>query len=162
MSHSRTFALFVPIVIAMVICDRLAKGWAVEHLRQGVTGPDFGLVDFTLVHNAGAAFGMGQGSGIIFIAIALVITVAVIVWLAVGKHHGVLGVAGLALVVAGGIGNCIDRLTTGYVVDFIRFTFIDFPVFNVADICVTCGVVLFLIAVVRAEFAPGAHAKEKR
>lgn len=148
----------------MVICDRLAKGWAVEHLRQGVAGPDFGLVDFTLVHNMGAAFGMGQGSGIIFIAIALVITIAVIVLLAVGKHHDALGVTGLALVVAGGIGNCIDRLTTGYVVDFIRFTFIDFPVFNVADICVTCGVVLFLIALIRIEFAPGAHAKtgEKR
>lgn len=50
--------------------------------------------------------------------------------------------------VAGGIGNCIDRLTTGYVVDFIRFTFVDFPVFNVADICVTCGVILFLVAII--------------
>ena len=68
-------------------------------------------------------------------------------------------VVSLALVVAGGIGNCIDRLTTGYVVDFIRLTFIDFPVFNVADICVTCGVVLFLIALIRIEFASGADAK---
>ena len=46
----------------MVILDRLAKGWAVDHLRQGVTGPEFGLVDLTLVHNKGAAFGMGQGA----------------------------------------------------------------------------------------------------
>ena len=137
----------------MVIFDRLAKGWAVDHLRQGITGPDFGLVDFTLVHNMGAAFGMGQGAGIVFVA------VAVVVWLVVGKRHGALEVVSLALVVAGGIGNCIDRLTTGYVVDFIRLTFIDFPVFNVADICVTCGVVLFLIALIRIEFASGADAK---
>lgn len=146
----------------MVIVDRLAKGWAVDHLRQGVTGPDFGLVDLTLVHNRGAAFGMGQGSGVIFITIALVIIVAVIVWLAVGKRHVALEVISLALVAAGGIGNCIDRLTTGYVVDFIRFTFVDFPVFNVADICVTCGVALFLIAVIRAEFGSDAQAKERR
>lgn len=148
MSRKRTFFLFIPIVIAMVIVDRLAKAWAVGHLRRGVTGPDFGLVDFTLVHNTGAAFGMGQGGGIVFVAIAAVITVAVIAWLAIGKRHSALEVTALALVVAGGIGNCIDRLTTGYVVDFIRFTFIDFPVFNVADICVTCGVILFLIAVI--------------
>lgn len=159
MSRSKTFAVFVPIVIAMVIFDRLAKGWAVDHLRQGITGPDFGLVDFTLVHNMGAAFGMGQGAGIVFVALAIVICIAVVVWLLVGKRHGALEVVSLALVVAGGIGNCIDRLTTGYVVDFIRFTLIDFPVFNIADICVTCGVVLFLIALIRIEFAPGAHAK---
>lgn len=146
----------------MVIVDRLAKGWAVDHLRQGVTGPDFGLVDLTLVHNRGAAFGMGQGSGVIFITIAFVIIVAVIVWLAVGKRHGALEVISLALVATGGIGNCIDRLTTGYVVDFIRFTFVDFPVFNVADICVTCGVALFLIAVIRAEFGSDAQTKERR
>lgn len=158
MSRKTTFALFVPIVIAMVIVDRLAKSWAVDHLHQGAAGPDFGLVDLTLVHNTGAAFGMGQGSGVVFVAIAVAITIAVVVWLAVGKRHGALEVTALALVVAGGIGNCIDRLTTGYVVDFIRFTFIDFPVFNVADICVTCGVVLFLIAVVRTEFMSGSRA----
>lgn len=148
MSRKRTFVLFIPIVIAMAALDRLAKVWAVDHLRQGAAGPDFGLVDLTLVHNAGAAFGMGQGSGTIFIAIAIVICAAVIIWLVVGKRHNALEITALALVVAGGIGNCIDRLTTGYVVDFIRFTFIDFPVFNVADICVTCGVILFLVAII--------------
>ena len=141
MSRKRTFVLFIPIVIAMVALDRLAKVWAVDHLRQGAAGPDFGLVDLTLVHN-------GQGSGAIFIAIAIVICAAVIIWLVVGKRHNALEITALALVVAGGIGNCIDRLITGYVVDFIRFTFIDFPVFNVADICVTCGVILFLVAII--------------
>lgn len=56
-----------------------------------------------------------------------------------------LEVVGLALVFAGGIGNAIDRFVLGYVVDYINFTFIDFPVFNIADIGVTCGIVLFLI-----------------
>ncbi len=56
----------------------------------------------------------------------------------------------MALVVAGGLGNAIDRFTLGYVVDFIEPVFIDFPVFNVADIGVTCGFVLFVVAMILA------------
>ncbi len=131
----------------MVIVDRLAKAWAADNLFSGVTGPNFGVVDLTLVHNLGAAFGMGQGNGWLFIVIAVVICIVAVVWLVVGAKHHPLEVIGLSLLVAGGIGNLIDRLTTGYVIDFLHFTFIDFPVFNVADICVTCGVVLFIISV---------------
>ena len=145
MSRKATFALFVPIVVVMVIVDRLTKAWAADNLSFGVKGPDFGLVDLTLVHNLGAAFGMGQGNGWIFVLITIAICVLAIAWLAVGKEHHPLEVIGLALVVSGGIGNLIDRVTTVYVVDFFHFTFVDFPVFNVADICVTCGVVLFIV-----------------
>lgn len=147
MFRKTTFALFIPIVIVMVLIDRLAKAWAAESLSFGVTGPNYGIVDMTLVHNLGAAFGMGQGNGWLFIAIAIVICIAAIAWLAFGTKHHPLEVVSLALLVAGGVGNLIDRLTTGYVVDFIHFTFVDFPVFNVADMCVTCGVVLFVISV---------------
>ena len=56
----------------------------------------------------------------------------------------ILELVGLSLVFAGGVGNAIDRFALGYVVDFINTTFMSFPVFNVADIGVTCGVVLFL------------------
>lgn len=160
MSRKQTFELFVPVVAAMVVIDRLTKSWAASNLRFGVTGPDFGLVDLTLVHNEGAAFGLGAGSGAVFIVIALVILVAAIAWLALGKRHNALEVTALALVVAGGIGNLIDRLMTGYVVDFIRFTFIDFPVFNVADICVTCGVVLLLIAIIFTDLFADSEGQE--
>ena len=65
-------------------------------------------------------------------------------------------VVGLALVVGGGIGNAIDRFVLGYVVDFIDLTFMNFPVFNIADIGVTCGLVLFLVAwLVRASAKQG-------
>lgn len=147
MARKQTFALFIPIVVVMVIVDRLTKIWAADNLSFGMTGPSLGVVDMTLVHNLGAAFGMGQGNGWLFVGIAVVISIAAISWLALGKKHHPLEVAGLALLVAGGIGNLIDRLTTGYVVDFLHFTFFDFPVFNVADMCVTCGVVLFVISV---------------
>ena len=60
----------------------------------------------------------------------------------------IMGALGGALVVAGGIGNAIDRFIQGYVVDFIELSFMDFPVFNIADIGVTCGVALIFIAVI--------------
>lgn len=130
----------------MVVVDRLAKDWAAACLHLGQKGIDLGLVDLTLVHNEGAAFGMGQGGGLLFGIIALVVCTLAVAWLAAKKRHGVLEVVSLALIVAGGIGNLIDRVATGYVVDFIQLSFIDFPVFNVADVCVTCGVVLFVVA----------------
>lgn len=151
MSRTRTFALFVPVVIVMVVLDRLAKLWAEASLSAHAHEMSLGLVDFTLVHNTGAAFGMGQGQGVVFVVLALVVTAAVVAWLFVSRQRTAFEVLGLALVVAGGIGNCIDRVTTGYVVDFINFTWFSFPVFNVADICVTCGVAIFAIALVAHE-----------
>ena len=61
---------------------------------------------------------------------------------------------GFALVVAGGIGNAIDRFLLGYVVDFIEFAFFEFPVFNVADIGVTCGFVILIIGLI-VDFSKG-------
>lgn len=158
MSRKATFALFAPIVIVMVIVDRLTKSWAADNLSFGVKGPDFGIVDLTLVHNLGAAFGMGQGNGWIFMLVTVVICAIAVVWLFAPIEHHPLEVLGISLVVSGGIGNLIDRMTTGYVVDFFRFTFIDFPVFNVADICVTCGVILFIVTFI----AVGGFAGEER
>lgn len=163
---SRFIALIVIVAIASVI-DRLSKAWAVDALACDAAGIDCGPISFTLVHNLGAAFGMGQGATGVFVALAVAIIAVVVVWLAVGKEHSPLEVCALALVVAGGIGNLIDRLTTAYVVDFIKLNFIDFPVFNVADICVTCGVALFIVAILffmpaseEPSCIAGAHGKE--
>ena len=149
LTRKGAFILFVPIVIVMIVIDRLSKAWAVDALPLGA-GPqyDLGLVRLVMVHNYGAAFGMGQGNAWVFIIIAAVIFIGIIAWLVVGKEHGKLETVALALVAAGAIGNVIDRVAQSYVVDFFEFTFIDFPVFNVADICVTVGVALFLICVI--------------
>ena len=152
--------LFAVIVVVMLVADRLTKVWAAGNLHDGVTEYDLGLVTLTLVHNRGAAFGMAQGGTVVFVAIAVVIVVAILVWLVFGKDHTRSEVVGLSLVAAGGIGNLIDRLTTVYVVDFIEFNFIEFPVFNVADICVTCGVVLFIVALFSSTFRTSAHDDE--
>lgn len=148
MNRKTSLALFLPIVIVAIVADRLSKAWAAGALALGTqTGPNLGLVRLTMVHNEGAAFGLGQGHQWAFAVIAVVILAWIVGWLLIGKKHGRVEVVSLALIAAGAVGNVIDRLAQGYVVDFFEFTFFSFPVFNVADICITCGVALFVICV---------------
>ena len=147
MKRSASIALFVPVVLVMTAVDRLSKAWAAANLYAGVAELDLGPINLTLVHNTGAAFGIGEGSTYVFIAIAACIVTLIVAWLAGVRWHSKLEVFSLALVAAGGVGNLVDRVQWGYVVDFIEFKFIEFPVFNVADICVTCGVALFIVAI---------------
>lgn len=148
LNRKTSFILFLPIVIIAIVVDRLSKAWAADALALGTqSSPNLGLVRLTMVHNEGAAFGLGQGNQWAFVVIAAVILIWMVAWLFIGKKHGKVEVVSLALIAAGAVGNVIDRVQQGYVVDFFEFTFFKFPVFNVADICITCGVVLFVICV---------------
>ncbi len=104
-----------------------------------------GVIDFLFVRNIGAAFSMGEGHGVAFAVLALAVIIAIAVYLVRAPQLARLEVVGMAMVAGGAIGNAIDRLAMGFVTDFIATTFIDFPVFNVADIGITVGVVLALI-----------------
>lgn len=116
-----------------------------------VTEPIAGLFRFRLVHNTGAAWGMFGDSTFALGVMSVIVCAVLLVYLVVGSKTMNTGqIVGLAVVFAGGIGNAIDRFTLGYVVDFIDFTFIDFPVFNVADIGVTCGFVIFIASMLYA------------
>ena len=149
MNRKTSLALFIPITVICIIIDRLSKAWAADALPLGTQdGLNLLLVRLTMVHNEGAAFGMGQGHPEVFAAIAFVILAVIVGWLLIGKQHGKVETLSLALIAAGAVGNVIDRIAQGYVVDFFEFTFFTFPVFNVADICITCGVVLFVICVI--------------
>ena len=136
---------FILILLIFVTLDRATKVWAQNTIFS--EADTFGIVRFTLVHNQGAAFGIGQGKQGLFIVIAAVILAIIILWLLIAKYHGKLEVLSLGLVASGAIGNVVDRVEYGYVVDFFDFTFIDFPVFNVADICVVVGVILFVLSI---------------
>ncbi len=108
----------------------------------------FDAFEFIYSENRGAAFGMMQGQLIFFTLIALVVLiVALYVTLKLPgfdqPRYNLLKLC-VAMITAGAFGNMIDRVTQGYVVDFIYFKVINFPVFNVADICVTCGCLLLI------------------
>ena len=148
MSRRSSLCIFAAIAVGAVILDRLSKAWAVAALPLGThQGPDLGLVRLTMVHNTGAAFSIGDGFPLFFVGVACVICAAIIAYMLLVKEHRALDVLAAGLVVGGAIGNAVDRLLYHYVVDFFEFTFINFPVFNVADVCITCGVVLFMVYV---------------
>ena len=151
-------AICLAIVFAVWFAlDRFTKIYfdANFSLGEKITDSIFGIFHLTLVHNTGAAFGIFATATI---ALAIVSAFVSLVLLAmpfinqrlmdVGKSTyqlKTLHLICLGVVAAGGIGNAIDRFFTGYVVDFICFDFIDFPVFNIADIGVTCGILLLVI-----------------
>ena len=145
--RARSAILFVLVAAAWFALDVATKGWVSEGWQEGdvVTGPILGLVRFHLVHNTGMAWGMFGDStfalGVLSLAVCAVATAYLF---AFSSRPNTLETTGIALVVAGGLGNALDRFTLGYVVDFIEPVFIDFPVFNVADIGVTCGFAIFL------------------
>ncbi|MGN0073552.1 MAG: signal peptidase II [Coriobacteriales bacterium] len=149
MSRRSSLCIFAVIAVVAVVLDRLSKAWAVAALPLGTTqGPNLGLVRLTMVHNTGAAFSIGDGFPLVFVGVALVIGVALIAYMLLVREHRALDVLAAGLILGGAIGNAVDRVLYQYVIDFIDFTFISFPVFNVADICVTCGVVLFMVYVI--------------
>ncbi|MDO4503100.1 MAG: signal peptidase II [Coriobacteriia bacterium] len=145
----RNAAVLVCVALAVLLADQLSKhhfdSWFPVGAHMG--GPFLGLFQFTLVHNQGAAWGLFSGSMVPLGIFSLVVCALILVYLfKLEPESSLPEVLGLSLVFAGGIGNAIDRFMTGYVVDFIDVTFMDFPVFNIADIGVTCGIVLFLVS----------------
>jgi signal peptidase II len=132
-------------VAAIVLAlDQWTKRLIVEHLAfQQPWNPIAFLrpiVTLTQVHNTGAAFGIFPGASWLFTAISVLVVVAILVFYRQFAIHHVLVRLSLGLQLGGALGNLVDRLTRGYVVDFIDFHF--WPVFNVADSSLFIGVVI--------------------
>jgi signal peptidase II len=134
------------VILLLVLLDQ-----AVKYLvRTGIPlggSVDFlpGFLGFTHIHNAGAAFSMLSGARWFFVALTLVFVVLAMWALLKKKFPHPLGRWSLVLVVAGAIGNLIDRAIFGYVVDMIEVQFMHFAIFNVADIFVVVGGICFCI-----------------
>lgn len=133
-------------IAAIVVADQLAKLWAVTVLRP-VGTKDFipGFMRFAYVENDGAAFGMLADQRWIFIVITLLMVAAALFLLYMGKLTKPLQYLPAVCIIGGGIGNLIDRIGKGYVVDMLDFQFMNFAVFNVADIFVCVGAGLLLL-----------------
>ncbi len=138
------------IIIALILFDQFTKKLAVAKLMEKPAFPLIkGVLEFDYLENRGVAFGMLQGQKI-FILIVGVVFIAVLMWfmlkMPMGKKFTWLHVV-ISFVIAGGIGNIIDRVSLGYVIDFISFVLIHFPIFNVADCYVVCGIIVMCIMI---------------
>ncbi len=145
----RRAGLIVLIAGGVVLLDLITKYWATEALRYAPPRPILGdFVRFSYVRNSGVAFGLGAGIPFPYFVFSLAAIAAILYLLIRRPEHGLARSIALALILGGALGNLIDRLRAGEVVDFIdvgvgRWRW---PVFNVADSAVTIGVVMFALA----------------
>ena len=139
-------ALFVLVAAAVVLLDQLSKAVARAELVQGSPVTLIpGVMDLSLIYNTGAAFSLGEGAGPLFVVVAAVICAAGL-WVAWRRMDVPLPLlVTVACIAGGGVGNAIDRVVLGAVTDFFKTTFMNFAIFNVADIFVTCGVPVALV-----------------
>lgn len=159
--------LWILIIIGVITLDQVSKLLAIAHLKGG---DSFVIIDkvlrFTYVENRGAAFGMLDDKRWIFLVLSTVGIIAMIVFLfKFAKGNKLLSTA-LAFVIGGGIGNMIDRIFLGFVVDFIDFY--AFPkvwmwVFNIADsfVCVGAGLVILYILLDTVKEVKGVKGKRQ-
>ena len=138
------YGIFAVLGAALLVLDQWVKNWITVHLPLGETMPFLpGLVELRTVHNYGAAWSSFSGQRWLLLIVTGGIVLAV-AWVLVRRivRHPV-GVAACFLILSGGIGNIIDRLRLGYVVDMFQLEFWQsYPVFNVADICIVSGCLL--------------------
>ena len=142
--------IYAIIIFLGVVADQLSKMWAAEHLMASSPQVIPGVLSFTYVENTGMAFGMGSGMTVLLAIASLVL--AILLAGALVRYRDkihVLSKVALALMIAGALGNVIDRFFLGYVVDFIRFDFVEFAV---ADICVTMGTIFLFMSLIFLEF----------
>ena len=104
-----------------------------------------GVLHLTYVENRGMAFGMMQGQKWPLIWVTALVLLVLIAGIIMGKIRKPATLFTTAVIIGGGIGNLIDRVYRGYVIDYIDFRVINFAVFNFADICVTCGTAVLLV-----------------
>lgn len=137
---------YLIVAALLVVCDQLVKYWIVSNLSLGEAMNVIpNVFSLTYYQNSGAAWSILQGQ-MWFFALVTFVAVPLCIWLLWKNRRGSKFYSlALGLVIAGALGNFIDRMRLGYVVDMFQTDFINFPIFNVADMCLTIGVVMVFI-----------------
>ena len=140
--------LYAIVAVVALIADQVLKYWVTANIElgEGFKALIPGFIRLSNIHNSGAAFSIFEGvPPWVFVALCILF-VLVVVWLLIKRIIATPGARWAAVfVIAGALGNCVDRIIAGYVVDMLEFEFIRFPVFNLADIYITVGAVVFCI-----------------
>ena len=147
----RKVSIFISILL-LILLDQAVKGYVVKEIPLGGIRRFIPkVVSLTYLKNSGAAFSMLENQQWFFTIITLIAMGAAFVYLYRHIKGSIWLLLGLTLIISGGIGNFIDRLRQGFVVDMFHLDFMNFAIFNVADIYLTIGVGLLLIYILREE-----------
>ncbi|MBD3671748.1 MAG: lipoprotein signal peptidase [Gammaproteobacteria bacterium] len=145
------------ISVLVIILDQVTKIWADGSLHYGIPIEITFFFNINLAYNTGAAFSfLGNAGGWqrwMFITLAFAVSAMLVQWLRKTQAHERWQAYGLVLIIGGALGNALDRIFYGHVVDFIQFHYAGyaFPTFNVADMSIFCGAMLLIIESFRAE-----------
>ncbi|MFM0854755.1 signal peptidase II [Streptococcus suis] len=142
-----------PIVAAvLIVLDQLVKAWTVATIALDTVEPFLpGFMSLAYLRNYGAAWSILQNQQWFF-TIVTIAAVTGLIWYYIKQIQGnIWTLFSLSLMIAGALGNFIDRIRLGYVVDMFHLDFISFPVFNVADICLSVGVGILFICIMKEE-----------
>ena len=135
------------IITLFCILDQLSKNY-ININYQKLLNKDLLIFTIDLVRNYGAAFNIFSGSRL-FLSFISVISTIILSYFIFFSENKFINKNGLSFILAGSIGNGIDRIMNGYVIDFIKLKFIYFPVFNIADIVINIGVLILIISYFR-------------
>jgi len=140
------FVASVLVFLAIVLLDQVVKYWAVEFLQPLHSIPVIdGVLHWTYAENTGAAFSVLSGQRLFLILIPLLVCVVLLYLLMSKRISHPLGHWALVFLLGGAVGNLIDRILRGFVVDFVDVRLINFAIFNVADIFVTVGAGMLIL-----------------
>lgn len=139
-------------IVLLIVLDQLVKWTIVSNIKLGeVKGFIPSIMSLTYLQNTGAAFSILENQQWLFTIITLLVIGGAIWYLIKNIKGSFWLINGLTLIIAGGLGNFIDRLRQGFVVDMFQVDFINFAVFNVADTYLTFGVLIMLLVIIKEE-----------
>ena len=160
----KKYAFFSAIILLGIAIDQFTKYLTVKHIEKDKEEIVVikGFFSFWHTTNDGAAWGILDDARWVFMSISTVAIVGMLIYLYLGFSQNRLYEISLSIIISGGIANMIDRIFLGYVVDMLKFTFIDFPIFNVADSFVCIGAGLLILALILDVIKESKAAKKEK
>ncbi len=150
-------------VAVLVAIDQIIKLLVIEHLEPiGSLSLIDGFIRLNYAENTGAAFGSFSGETTLLSIFTVIIIVAGILYLMIGRHRVDVEYVCITLIIAGGIGNLIDRIFRGFVVDYIEPLFVKFAIFNFADVLITCSSIFLAVWMLYEIYKDGKAGKGKK
>ena len=139
------FSRFKYLIVISILCflDQYSKIYISLNINK-LINKDLLILTIEYIRNYGAAFNILSGSRL-FLSLISIISTIILMYLIFIREDKRINKYGLSFIVAGSIGNGVDRIFYGYVIDFIKIKFVDFPVFNIADIAINIGIIVMII-----------------
>ena len=139
---------FILLSLSIILSDQLTKS-IINKYHKVLINNDLIFFSIDFVKNYGAAFNLLNGNRIFLSIVSIIITVILIYLILIKKNIINLDLISYSFILGGTVGNGIDRITKGYVIDFINLNFISFPVFNIADISINIGLIFIIYGLIK-------------